>query len=572
MVYRFYILLLCVFFAACSSNKALVKNKISNADSIIDVDYDLYIQADAARIIGDEEKAKLLFQKFLAKNPKNAPANYYYGMLLVREGDNKGVAYLNNAYFLEPTNILYKEAYATALIFKNNVGKGTQLMLELANTNKANAREYIYKTFFLLEQTNNLNKALEIAEIAEKKFGFDDDLAQKKMRVYDRNKNNAGMLLEVNKLIAYDPNVLKYYLLKISLLRQLKLEKDLEPLYQKLSNKFGNEAEAINVLLANAEEKKDTVSINRLTQVAIKNKYIDPLAKMELLWPNVTKALQDTNQKESVLATFTQVYESASANNKVKAAYARVLDIFGRSTEAIALYEQLLAVDSNAIEHSVDLMNLYLSTSQLDKTISTANQVLKNNSTVAIMYLYLGQAYTLKEKLDTAYTYYRTGLLLADRNTGMQESFLGSMAEVCNTQKKFVQSDSLFEEALNLNPNNATNLNNYAYYLSVRNERLRDAASMSLKSLSISPNNKTFLDTYAWILYKQNKLEAAAEKMLEALNAEGDTDAVMLEHYGDMLFKLNRKEEALTYWNKALNKDQNLPNLKNKITYQKLYE
>ena len=45
-------------------------------------------------------------------------------------------------------------------------------------------------------------------------------------------------------------------------------------------------------------------------------------------------------------------------------------------------------------------------------------------------------------------------------------------------------------------------INNYSYYLSLREEKLEYAESLSKKSIIAEPNNSTFLDTYAWILFK----------------------------------------------------------------------
>ena len=62
----------------------------------------------------------------------------------------------------------------------------------------------------------------------------------------------------------------------------------------------------------------------------------------------------------------------------------------------------------------------------------------------------------------------------------------------------------------NIDKNQAkSTLNNYAYYLSVRGERLGKALEMTEKSNRLSPNNPVFLDTWAWVLYKKGDFEEA---------------------------------------------------------------
>ena len=49
-----------------------------------------------------------------------------------------------------------------------------------------------------------------------------------------------------------------------------------------------------------------------------------------------------------------------------------------------------------------------------------------------------------------------------------------------------------------INPGDIMTLNNYSYYLSLRNEHLDKAEKMISTALSADPNNSTLLDTYAW--------------------------------------------------------------------------
>ncbi|MCB0739394.1 MAG: tetratricopeptide repeat protein, partial [Bacteroidetes bacterium] len=115
--------------------------------------------------------------------------------------------------------------------------------------------------------------------------------------------------------------------------------------------------------------------------------------------------------------------------------------------------------------------------------------------------------------------------------------------------------DSCYDEVLVINPNDAYTLNNYAYYLSLRNENLEKAEKMSKRSNMLVENNSSFLDTYAWILFAEGKYEMAKEwieKAITNMSKDGEDRPVLLEHYGDILFKLGELENALIQWQKAL--------------------
>ena len=93
-------------------------------------------------------------------------------------------------------------------------------------------------------------------------------------------------------------------------------------------------------------------------------------------------------------------------------------------------------------------------------------------------------------------------------------------------------------------------LNNYAYYLSVRNEQLEKAERMSKRSNELSPAQMSYQDTYAWVLFRLGRY-ADARIWIEKAVAAGASDGVILEHYGDILFELGEHDGAMKNWRMA---------------------
>jgi tetratricopeptide (TPR) repeat protein len=115
-------------------------------------------------------------------------------------------------------------------------------------------------------------------------------------------------------------------------------------------------------------------------------------------------------------------------------------------------------------------------------------------------------------------------------------------------------------------------LNNWAYYLSQRKEKLDKAEEMSLMTIEIESTNPTYLDTYAWILYQQNKLDKATEYIEKALMWGGNSNAVIVEHYGDILYKAGNTEKAQEQWEKAKTLGKGSVLLEKKIIEKRLIE
>ena len=100
-------------------------------------------------------------------------------------------------------------------------------------------------------------------------------------------------------------------------------------------------------------------------------------------------------------------------------------------------------------------------------------------------------------------------------------------------------------------PDNVLVLNNYAYYLSLKNEDLDKALRMSARAVELEPKNATYLDTYAWVLYMKTDYVEAEKQMKKAFKLMDAPDAVYYEHYAEIIQKLGREKEALEYQIKA---------------------
>jgi predicted Zn-dependent protease len=132
------------------------------------------------------------------------------------------------------------------------------------------------------------------------------------------------------------------------------------------------------------------------------------------------------------------------------------------------------------------------------------------------------------------------------------------------------------------NKDNVLCLNNYAYYLSLRNENLDKAEEMSYRTIKAEPDNRTYLDTYAWILFMQAKYEQAQEYMDKVVPRDSNeqflmtdlyTSTAILEHAGDIAWMNGDAERATYLWQLAVRRgdDEVTPILRKKAKKRKYY-
>lgn len=180
---------------------------------------------------------------------------------------------------------------------------------------------------------------------------------------------------------------------------------------------------------------------------------------------------------------------------------------------------------------------------------------------------FLGLCYIAQGKNEEAVHAFRRGLDLraANSDRSLVSDVYCLYGDACqqlqHTDKAFLAYDS----ALVYNRNNVQCLNNYAYYLSERGERLDEAEEMSARSLVVEPHSKLYLDTYAWILFKQKRYAEAQEYMEKVIPADYTDEQILadtsiqgnvIEHAGDIAWHNGMKESAIRFWKLAAEKDQ----------------
>lgn len=207
--------------------------------------------------------------------------------------------------------------------------------------------------------------------------------------------------------------------------------------------------------------------------------------------------------------------------------------------------------------------------------------------------LYMSSAYAMQEKPQQAseyilkaihhyiptYTNRMTVKELADTVKAREyrpeavANFIQMYGDQLVSMKDTVGGFTAYEQALTLDPDNLLALNNYAYFLALRDSNLDRAAEMSLKTVTMEPGNGTYLDTYAYILFLKGDYQRAKiyqEMAIQDTKPE-QASSELYEHYGDILFKLGQTRLAVDNWKKALEKEPDNELIKRKIKDETYY-
>ena len=137
-------------------------------------------------------------------------------------------------------------------------------------------------------------------------------------------------------------------------------------------------------------------------------------------------------------------------------------------------------------------------------------------------------------------------------NDSVRSSIVSYQADVLHSEEQKTKAYKLYKKALKLNPDNASALNNYAYFLSLDSTDLSRAEQMAARAVELAPGNASYLDTYAWVLFLQGDTQQALKIIKQAVSLDGMANSELLVHYGDILYATGEKFMARMYWRRAL--------------------
>jgi tetratricopeptide (TPR) repeat protein len=575
-----YILLLTlIFFYSCSIPKNISKNqdylskvemkaKKESTNQLVD-----FFNAENARLLGKYSEALHLYNEFVKKYPQNATAKYNLSKLCFQNKNAQAAeTFAQKAVEINPANNYFQEYYTFLLLYNYKFKNAEKQYNSLIEKNPSNP-DYVFKKAQLFLKTKEYAKALDCLNEYEKIVGFNEDIINQKKNLYIILNKPDLAILEIKKLQKEYPSNVAYPLLIAEIYVSEKNTVGAEITFKEIENKYGTDPTAQAALAEYYLSKKDEKAYNDFMLKLMQNKNVSTETKISIILPTLKKLDEDSIANDNHIIELVKSISLAAPTDKdAILIYANVLTYSKKTILAIVQYKRYLTIDSSNFDVWIQVASLYFDEKMYDSTIVISEIASKLFYDKALPYFYKGLAYVQKNEQEKAIESLTIALKKDASNNALAALIHTSLGDAYNSLKQYKQSDESFDAALKLFPLDATTLNNYAYYLSVRNERLTDAEAMSKKSLELQPNSKSFLDTYGWILFQQGKFEEAKKYIEKAIQSNGEEDGTLFEHLGDVYFKLNDLLNAKKYWQMAKDKGEDNSILINKIKSGKINE
>ncbi|WP_231425705.1 tetratricopeptide repeat protein [Pedobacter sp. Leaf250] len=465
----------------------------------------------------------------------------------------------NNPWYYRILGEVYKRS--------NKMPELVEVFSQLIRLDPENDAYYFDKANALY-LSNKVEEAKKVYDQIEIKFGESRDLITARRRV---QSNGNASESDIVKLLEGNQADVKNYLYAAGLLLQK-----------------GNDPEALKVLLKAQQIEPQNFEVNlALADIYRKQKNDDAaFSSLKLAFGSIDMPL--TEKVKIVAALFSKISEPVVAKNltdlskivaeqnpkdaKALALYGDVLYQQNKLREALVQYQEALKLNEQVYVVWEQVINIQSLIGHYAEAVKIGDEALTIYPNQASLYYYMAYALYKTSKFDLALNNLKTALQLDVDNKSMQAQVYALQGDIYISQNNFNQAKNAFEKAIATEPDNYLIMNNYAYYLALKNDDLTKAAKYAETAANAMPFNSSVADTYAFILFKQQKYDLAKTWIEKALQNNTNKNGVYLEHYGDILYMKGEKDDALLQWQKAKEAGNGTEILNKKINEKKYFK
>lgn len=502
----------------------------------------------------------------------NESVSYYEiaTVLAIKSDYTSAMEYAEKACKLSADNYYYHQLVANLMQSNGMIEKAAAYYDELIRL-KPEAIANYYEQAELYVSIKDINNAIKSFDKAEKYFGVNEAINTEKFRLATSNNNSKLAYREINKLITAYPSDARYRAMLAELYISEKKYREAEVTFAEIE-KMTIENGLVYMSLAEFYRIRNEIDkVFYYLNLAFESDDLGLDNKIEIVYNLIGNGKNEliTQHTYSLLETLVRVHPDEPKAHTIYADY-MVRD--GRWIEAQERF--------NIVLKSVkSLYELWDQALYIDNQLQDW-QSMYDHSTEAIqyfplqvmLYMYNTVSASALGKHQEVALAARSGLKYSVGNTQIQIDFNTYLAESLHKLAQHEASDSAYEAALRVDSVNAYVLNNYAYYLAMRNTKLERALQLSSQLIVLQPSNANYLDTHAWVLFRNKNYKEALLVIESALEKGGSRNPTILEHYGDIEYFNGSIPTALEYWQKALDAGSDSKLIPEKIKQQKYIE
>ncbi len=536
-----------------------------------------YQEGIKQKLAGKISAANDLFQHCLDINPDCAEAIYELGYIkFYLNQDSLGTALLRRASELEDRNPWYKESLAAAYLARNEYDNAIPVLEQLSKI-QTRRTDVLYQLMGLYKANKNTEEAISVLNRIELLEGpsYQTGLQKFALLIGDERREEAFAVLDTME--RDNPRDMRIPLTRGNACLEYEDFDGALACFQRVKATDPDNLELPLSMMEYYAKTGQPALRQNLRDSLLYAKDTDNALRRQL----ANAAIQDFADQPERIMQMLDTLVQISPSTEMYAVRASYLIYSKANPDSVAVALRQLLTTNPENETALNrLLVYYLDKQDMDNIIEICHLGINAYPDAPAFHFYLGVALAQQKRLAEAEEALKAGIGRDPENKTPEyvSDIYGLLGDIYYEQGRTSDAFAAYDSCLVYMADNASCLNNYAYYLSLRRERLDEAEKMSYRAIKLEPLNKTYLDTYAWVLFEQENYVMAkfyidrvvsASQSDSTLLADDELHADVLEHAGDIYFMNNNAEQACRYWTLARQKGEGSALLDKKLKLKK---
>lgn len=536
MTHRALVLMVMMLLACVGQVGAQVNDSSREYDSF-------FLEAMVQRQKGNHDAAFDLLRHCLELNPQAPEVYYYLGQYYgAIKNSERSMACVKKAAELDPDNTTFMETLAQAYISQQDYASAIPVIKGIYERDKSQ-EDMLEMLFQLYQQTEDYQSAIGVLEQLEKNDGKSERLSVAKSAIYNRIGNKKAAVAEMAALAKQYPNDLNCQAMYGETLMMNDQTKKGLAVYNQVLLEDPDNTRVLLSMRTYYQAEGNKIIADSLTERVLLNRSASTEEKIRLLRQEISASEADGGDSTRIMALFGKILAQPQTDADMTlfcASYMNAKKMPGDSVSRVL--EKAVALSPDYAPARMQLVAYAWEAGDMDKVIALCQEARQYTPDEMLFYYYQGIAYYRRDSLDGALSAFQNGIgvINDDSDPAIVSDFYAVMGDILHQKGQAEAAFAAYDSCLVWKGDNIGCLNNYAYYLSERGERLAQAEEMSYKTIKAEPKNATYLDTYAWILFMEGRYSEAKIYIDQALQnmEESESNDVIKEHAEKIKSKL----------------------------------
>jgi tetratricopeptide (TPR) repeat protein len=507
------------------------------------------------------ENALKIFESCILLQPNDDAAYFALASVAVKLNKNQSaIKALEHASKLDPSNLYYAEHLAEMLEQAGDYPKAIEQYKKLSKLFPSNAN-YYFSLGDCYIKLNRYKEAFEALTKIERVIGVSAAVTVEKFKLLRAQKKDDAaekLLVEEYQKNPSDPTIL------VNLIDFYFEKKKIEEAFQLLKQLSISDPENGNVHLTLAQfylQKNDKINCYKELKLVFDNLEVELDTKTQLIMYFIENQSKIDNEVVDLTKKLVSIYPNEAKSHTLLGDVYMKID---KEVDALISFQNAVRLDPSKPSIWQQVLIMEYQKQDFESLYKDGKNAISYFPLEANFFLLTGTAANQLNLFKEAIEVLQIGKEIVVKNPSLKAEFFALIGQSYFKLKQLKEGQEFFEKALDLNPNNQLNLNNYAYYLANEKLALDKAERMILQVLEQFPNDYHYLDTYGWILFQKGEYNKSLEYFTKAIDKNG-SEPLIIEHLGDVHAKLGKIESAVLFWKKAVEKGA-----KNKVLDQKI--